>query len=49
MTKESGIETPMVDDFVRRDGARQKRSSEELMSKTDPYVKIAKMQVPDVA
>jgi hypothetical protein len=46
MAKESGIETPTVDDLVRLDRARKgkKLSNEEWISKTDPEAKIAKLK-----
>jgi len=46
MAKESGVETPTIDDLVRLDRARQgkKLSNEDWTSKTDPDAKIAKMK-----
>jgi hypothetical protein len=46
MAKESGIETPSVDDLVRIDRARRgkKLSNEEWISKTDPEAKIARLK-----
>ncbi|HEY8816434.1 MAG TPA: transposase [Candidatus Dormibacteraeota bacterium] len=46
MAKESGIETPSVDDLVRIDRNRKgkKLSNEEWTSKTDPEAKIAKLK-----
>jgi transposase len=46
MAKESGIETPSVDDLVRVDRARQgkKLSNDEWVSSTDPEAKIAKLK-----
>ena len=46
MAKESGIETPSVDDLVRIDRARKgkKLSNEEWISKTDPEAKIARLK-----
>src|SRR5881394_3923983 len=46
MAKESGIDTPTVDELVRIDRARKgkKLSNEEWTSKTDPEAKIAKLK-----
>jgi hypothetical protein len=46
MAKESGVETPTIDDLVRLDRARRgkKLSNEDWTSKTDPDAKIAKMK-----
>jgi transposase len=46
MAKESGIETPTVDDLIRLDRARQgkKLSNQEWVSATDPQAKIAKLK-----
>jgi transposase len=46
MAKESGIETPTVDDLARIDRARKgkKLSNQEWTSKTDPEAKIARMK-----
>jgi transposase len=46
MARESGVETPTIDDLVRLDRARQgkKLSNEDWTSKTDPDAKIAKMK-----
>ena len=46
MAKESGIETPTIDDLVRLDRKRKgkKLSNEDWTSKTDPEAKIAKMK-----
>jgi len=44
MAKESGVETPTIDDLVRLDRNRKgkKLSNEDWTSKTDPNAKIAK-------
>jgi len=46
MAKESGVETPTIDDLIRLDRKRKgkKLSNEDWMSKTDPEAKIAKMK-----
>ena len=46
MAKESGVETPTIDDLIRLDRKRKsnKLSNEDWMSKTDPDAKIAKMK-----
>ena len=46
MAKESGVETPTIDDLVRLDRKRKgkKLSNEDWTSKTDPEAKIAKMK-----
>ena len=46
MAKESGVETPTIDDLVRLDRKRKgkKLSNEEWTSQTDPDAKIAKMK-----
>jgi transposase len=46
MAKESGVETPTIDDLVRLDRKRKgkKLSNEDWASKTDPDAKIAKMK-----
>jgi transposase len=46
MTKESGVETPTIDDFVRLDRARQgkKLSNKDWTSKIDPDAKIVKIK-----
>ena len=46
MAKESGVETPTTDDFIRLDRKRKgkKLSNEDWTSKTDPDAKIAKMK-----
>ena len=46
MAKESGVETPTIDDLVRLDRKRKgkKLSNEDWVSKTDPDAKIAKMK-----
>ena len=46
MAKESGVETPTIDDLVRLDRKRKgkKLSNEDWTSKTDPDAKIAKMK-----
>jgi transposase len=46
MAKESGVETPTIDDLVRLDRKRKgkKLSNEDWTSKTDPGAKIAKMK-----
>jgi transposase len=46
MAKESGVETPTIDDLVRFDRKRKgkKLSNEDWTSKTDPGAKIAKMK-----
>lgn len=46
MAKESGVETPTIDDLVRLDRKRKgkKLSNEDWKSKTDPDAKIARMK-----
>jgi hypothetical protein len=46
MAKESGVETPTIDDLFRLDRKRKgkKLSNEDWTSKTDPEAKIAKMK-----
>jgi len=46
MAKESGVETPTIDDLIRLDRKRKgkKLSNEDWTSKTDPEAKIAKMK-----
>ncbi len=46
MAKESGVETPTIDDLIRLDRKRKgkKLSNEDWTSKTDPDAKIAKMK-----
>jgi len=46
MAKESGVETPTIDDLLRLDRTRKgkKLSNEDWASKTDPDAKIAKMK-----
>jgi transposase len=46
MAKESGVETPTIDDFIPLDRKRKgkKLSNEDWTSKTDPDAKIAKMK-----
>jgi transposase len=46
MAKESGVETPTIDDLVRLDRKRKgkKLSNEDWASKTDPGAKITKMK-----
>ena len=46
MAKESGIETPTIDDLIRLDRKRKgkKLSNDDWTSKTDPDAKIAKMK-----
>ena len=46
MAKESGVETPTIDDLVRLDRKRKgkKLSNEDWGSKTDPDAKIVKMK-----
>src|SRR5512136_1628812 len=46
MAKESGVETPTIDDLIRLDRQRKgkKLSNEDWTSKTDPEAKIAKMK-----
>jgi transposase len=46
MAKESGVETPTIDDLIRLDRKRKgkKLSNEDWPSKTDPEAKIAKMK-----
>jgi len=46
MGKESGVETPTIDDLIRLDRKRKgkKLSNEDWTSKTDPEAKIAKMK-----
>jgi len=46
MAKESGVETPTIDDLIRLDRMRKgkKLSNEDWTSKTDPDAKIAKMK-----
>lgn len=46
MAKESGVETPTIDDLVRLDRKRKgkKFSNEDWTSKTDPDAKIARMK-----
>ena len=51
MAKESGVETPTIDDFIRLDRKRKgkKLSNEDWTSKTDPDAKIAKMKDGDAS
>ena len=46
MAKESGVETPTIDDLIRLDRKRKgkKLSNEDWTSKTDPDAKIARMK-----
>jgi hypothetical protein len=46
MAKESGVETPTIDDLIQLDRKRKgkKLSNEDWASKTDPDAKIAKMK-----
>ena len=46
MVKESGVETPTIDDLIRLDRKRKgkKLSNDDWTSKTDPDAKIAKMK-----
>ena len=46
MAKQSGVETPTIDDLIRLDHKRKgkKLSNEDWTSKTDPDAKIAKMK-----
>jgi hypothetical protein len=46
MAKESGVDTPTIDDLIRLDRKRKRKklSNEDWTSKTDPEAKIAKMK-----
>src|SRR3954464_6405410 len=46
MAKESGVETPTIDDLVRLERKRKgkKLANEDWTSKTDPDAKIARMK-----
>jgi hypothetical protein len=46
MAKESGVETPTIDDLIRLDRKRKGKrlSNKDWTSKTDPEAKIAKMK-----